>query len=288
MHTSGQRSRGPRQTTGRGFQPARSDEDRRGAALTLKPALLFLVLCLSLQLPALAQVKGTRRGVVSAGISPSSPEVAAPMISEILSREKLQDIPTSLGANSNMFDWQNQSLSRFEEGVSLGSVVLNGWPSFWQAYKRHIFVGFVALLAETFLIVSLLLERRKRKKSGAEVLRADAQRRLAMESGKCVGWEWDIVRGEITWFGDLRTMFGITPESFVGKIGAFFDYVHPEDRKQVAEAVADARQNHKPYSAEFRVVRFDGCTRWVRAVRRTTTALPKRAVDAAIATLFYK
>jgi PAS domain S-box-containing protein len=231
----------------------------------LKPVFLFLVFCQLFQLPLLAQNRETRRAEVSAGISPSSPGVIAAIASRVLSSEKLRHIPIFRSAYSQTFDWQTPDHSRLENSVSLGSAVLGGWPGFWQAYKRHIVAGFIALLAETFLIVSLLLERRKRKKSAAEVLRADAQRRLAMESGRCVGWEWDLVRGEITWFGDLRTMFGIAPETFSGKIGAFFDYVHPEDRKQVAEAVADERQNHKRYSAEFRVVRLDGCTRWVRS-----------------------
>jgi PAS domain S-box-containing protein len=83
-----------------------------------------------------------------------------------------------------------------------------------------------------------------------------------MESGKAVGWEWDLACGRNSWFGDLRTMFGI-PSDTSGKVGDFFRFVHPEDQKRVSEAMAYARQNHEVYTAEFRVVRVDGALRWI-------------------------
>jgi PAS fold len=63
-----------------------------------------------------------------------------------------------------------------------------------------------------------------------------------------VGREWDLVQGELTWFGNLRTVFGIDSETFAGTIGDFLDYVHPGDRERVAEELEDARLNHKLYS----------------------------------------
>jgi PAS domain S-box-containing protein len=190
--------------------------------------------------------------------------VSTVIASKILRGEKPQEILTLRSAHSHLFDWQALDHVRFKEDtVAVGISLLNEWPGFWQAYNRHILAGFVVLLAQTFLIMSLLLERRKRKKAGAELLHVNTQLRLAMESGKSVGWEWDLVRDEITWFGDLRTMFGMASETFVCTLGDFFGYVHPEDRKGVAEAIADAQRSHKPYAEEFRVVRADGNTRWV-------------------------
>ena len=89
--------------------------------------------------------------------------------------------------------------------------------------------------------------------------------RLAMESGKAVGWEWDLKTGRDSWFGDLKTMFGIPSNKYVGRPEDFHRYVHPEDRNRVSDAVADARINHRPYAAEFRVVWPDGTMRWVAA-----------------------
>ncbi len=52
---------------------------------------------------------------------------------------------------------------------------------------------------------------------------------LAMESGKSVGWDWDLRTGRDTWFGDLRTMFGIPSKTHVGGVEDFRRAVHPED-----------------------------------------------------------
>jgi PAS domain S-box-containing protein len=88
---------------------------------------------------------------------------------------------------------------------------------------------------------------------------------LAMESGKSVGWDWDLRTGRDTWFGDLRTMFGIDSKTHVGGVEDFRRAVHPEDRGLVWMAVEDARRNRTPYVAEFRVRWADGTVRWVSA-----------------------
>jgi PAS domain S-box-containing protein len=88
---------------------------------------------------------------------------------------------------------------------------------------------------------------------------------LAMESGKSVGWDWDLKTGRDTWFGDLLTMFGIPSKMHVGGVEDFRRAVHPDDRGLVWTAVEDARQSHTPYVAEFRVRWPDGTVRWVAA-----------------------
>ena len=94
---------------------------------------------------------------------------------------------------------------------------------------------------------------------------ANERLRLAMESGRSVGWEWDLKTNRDTWFGDLSTMFGIPSNIYVGHVEDFRRSVHPEDRVVVWNAVKDAMERRAPYSAEFRVVWSDGTVRWVAA-----------------------
>lgn len=89
--------------------------------------------------------------------------------------------------------------------------------------------------------------------------------RLAMESGKSVGWDWDIKSGRDSWFGDLKSMFGIPSDTFVGRVEDFHRRIHPQDREGVAKAVKDAMNGHRPYAAEFRILWPDGTVRWVAA-----------------------
>src|SRR5687767_3566158 len=86
-----------------------------------------------------------------------------------------------------------------------------------------------------------------------------------MESGKSVGWEWDLKTNRDTWFGDLSTMSGIPSNIYVGHVEDFRRFVHPEDRVGVWNAVKDAMESRSPYSAEFRVVWSSGTVRRVAA-----------------------
>ena len=115
------------------------------------------------------------------------------------------------------------------------------------------------------LVFAFVEEITARRLADQELSRTNERLRLALEAGKTVGWEWDIKSGRDRWCGDLRAMFGIPSDTFVGKTEDFYRYVHPEDRQLVAKAVADARENRKPYAAEFRVVRLDGTVRWIAA-----------------------
>jgi PAS domain-containing protein len=86
-----------------------------------------------------------------------------------------------------------------------------------------------------------------------------------MESGKTVGWDWDVKSGRDSWFGDLQTMFGIPAKNYEGCVEDFRRRIHPHDRGRVWSAVSTAMKERGLYSAEFRVVRADGTVRWVAA-----------------------
>jgi PAS domain S-box-containing protein len=103
------------------------------------------------------------------------------------------------------------------------------------------------------------------RRAEAERTVADDRLRLAMESGKSVGWDWDLKTNRDTWFGDLATIFGIASNLYVGHVEDFRRSVHPDDRGLVWTAVKDAMESHSPYTAEFRVVWANGTVRWVAA-----------------------
>jgi PAS domain S-box-containing protein len=115
------------------------------------------------------------------------------------------------------------------------------------------------------LIFGLAWQRARRREVEAQLALAYDRLRMAVEAGRSVGWDWDIKNGRDQWFGDLETMFGIPVDSYTGHVDDFRRRIYPEDRKLAWQAVADARQNRKPFTAEFRVVRADGTVRWISA-----------------------
>ena len=183
-----------------------------------------------------------------------------------LNGEKPQDIPTVKNGTTYLFHWR--ALKRWgmrEKDLPPDSVVLNRQQSVWESYKWYI-VGVIALiLAETAVILGLLWQRAWRRKAEGERATTYDRLRLAVEAGHSVGWDWDLKSGRGRRFGDLQTIFGIPSDTHSGHVDEFRNFVHPEDRELVWNALTDARQGGKPYTCEFRVVRKDGIVRWITA-----------------------
>jgi PAS domain S-box-containing protein len=191
-------------------------------------------------------------------------KTAADLALRTLGGEKPQDIPRVRGMNTYEFDWKAMQRWGFKESnLPPGSVVFNQSPGFWQSYKWYILAGVFAFLAQTIAIISLLWQRQTRRKAEVKLLQSNERLRIALEAGKSVGWEWDLVSGRQAWFGDLSTMFGIPSDKPMPQSDDLFNRVHPQDRGPVSKALAAARDSREPFSAEFRMMRSDGRVCWV-------------------------
>lgn len=192
--------------------------------------------------------------------------VAGELALRILNGEKPQDIPRINAGTIPIFDWR--ALKRWgmkEKNLPPGSILLNRQPTFWELYKWYIISGISLMFLEGVLIFGLLWQRARAKGAETELTLAYDRLRMAVESGKSVGWDLDIRTGRDHWFGDLRTMFGIESDTFDGTMVDFRRRVHPDDQQLVSQSFADAMLKRKPYVAEFRVLRNDQMVRWVRA-----------------------
>ena len=97
----------------------------------------------------------------------------------------------------------------------------------------------------------------------SDVTAAHDRLRLAMASGKSMGWDRDLANGNNIWFGDLEPTFGIRGDPYLAGENEFMERVHPDDRERVSNLFADAMQGRSEYQAEYRVVRTDGTIRWL-------------------------
>jgi PAS domain S-box-containing protein len=165
-----------------------------------------------------------------------------------------------------MVDWrQVRRWGLDEKRLPVGTVVRFREVSVWESYKWYIIGGIALIIAETLLIFALLWQRARAQRAETQLSMTFDRLRLAVEAGKSVGWDWDIRSGRDRWFGDLETIYGIPSDNYSGFVDDFGRKIHPDDREHVWQAVADARQNRKPYATEFRTVRTDGTVRWITA-----------------------
>lgn len=141
------------------------------------------------------------------------------------------------------------------------------------------------MILETALIFALIWQCGKRRKAEIDLGFAYDGLRLAVEAGRSAAWEWDARSGRDGWFGDLQTIFGIEADSHFGSFDKFLNRIHEDDRKRFSEAFAKAKEVRAPFDEEFRVLRTDGCVRWVRAIGRfyyTKTDTPLRMLGMVI------
>lgn len=199
----------------------------------------------------------------------SDGNVAGHMAVRILDGEQPQSIPVVKNADVWTFDWR--ALKRWglkESNLPSGSTVLNRRPTFWESYKWYVISGLSLILLEALLIAGLLWQRARRRRAEERAIVAYDRLRIAIEAGRFVGWDWDIKADNHRWFGDLNGMFGIPSEDYLAQGDEFRRRIHPADRDLVGKAIDDARQNRRPYTAEFRIPRDDGSVRWVVAKGR--------------------
>ncbi|MGB7728928.1 MAG: hypothetical protein WBL50_12915, partial [Candidatus Acidiferrum sp.] len=137
-------------------------------------------------------------------------------------------------------------------GWAMVAVVLISMPIVWELLRREgvsgvrtfrVLVAFVTILC--LASAAFIKEYLAKSELAAHLSTTNERLRLAMDSASAMGWEWDAKNSKLSWFGDLKTNFGIDAEMYAeGATGFLERYVHPEDREQVFAAVRDARKNH--------------------------------------------
>jgi PAS domain S-box-containing protein len=171
-------------------------------------------------------------------------------------------VPSSVTSRSWRFAW---NAAAFTALIVLIALSIGGlWELFPGGAHRHHLLAWLAT-ALCAAIVASVAEYHSNRMRLSEAHVSHERLRMALVSGKSVAWDLDVKTGRDHWFGDLQTMFGIPSENSSVQMGTFYRYVHPDDRESVSQAVADARDKRKPYSAEFRVVHENGTVRWVKA-----------------------
>ena len=162
--------------------------------------------------------------------------------------------------------------TRYSSAVAMLAVLAIPLVGVWELFRtdepfgahemRLLLVMVAGLLLAVAVFVQDYLANRE---FSSDVGVAHDRLHLALDSGKFHGWDWDLASGQTLWFGDLQTTFGIESDTYLASGQEFYRNVHPEDRERVSRTIAQATEDQRPYTAEFRVVRRDGAVRWVAA-----------------------
>lgn len=116
--------------------------------------------------------------------------------------------------------------------------------------------------------------RREEAALAAAALKASEERgAVAVEAAALGTWRWDRRRGEVVGSQRCRALLDLPCASAADaktawRPRAVLRAVHPDDRRMLVEAVERCLREDVPIDVEFRAVRRDGGTRWLRATGR--------------------
>jgi PAS domain S-box-containing protein len=118
-----------------------------------------------------------------------------------------------------------------------------------------------------FVVVS---ETTDRVLAERELHQSQERLQLALEAADFGTWSYDQTTDLST--GDLamQRIFGSPQAS--GRFDYWITFVHPDDRSHVGAEFAAAISGRAPYESEYRIIRPDGETRWIRSKGRVRTA----------------
>jgi diguanylate cyclase (GGDEF)-like protein/PAS domain S-box-containing protein len=114
-----------------------------------------------------------------------------------------------------------------------------------------------------------------RKRAEEALGESEERLRLAVQAANIATWDWDLLKGTITWSGAVDSLFDVQADR---TRDAFLSRVHPEDRMLVVSAVDEAISSTGQLKVEYRIVKTDGTVRWVMCEGRVFRDAGGRAV----------
>jgi signal transduction histidine kinase len=171
--------------------------------------------------------------------------------------------PPPMGASVPTYDWRE--LRRWnigEERLPAGSVIMYRTPTLWQRHRVSIISGTGILVAQTTLIMVLVLNLRRRQKAERSLRESEERMKLAAGAAQLGMWEWDLASNKVWVAAGSRERMAAVREGN-SDYSRFMQTVHPDDRDSVAQAVAEAMAGDGIYEHVHRRVLPDGQIRWV-------------------------
>jgi two-component system cell cycle sensor histidine kinase PleC len=149
-----------------------------------------------------------------------------------------------------------------EIATTEGGVLSVPMDSGWLAVQASSFTPFFGrdeseMLQTLGLLTDLTLGRVELSGREAEL----KEQLLEAQSIAHIGsWQWDLSADTLTWSDEMYRIYGVEPKEFDPTTDSVRDMIHPDDRQMTQERSRRNRDEGKPFSYEFRILRPNGET----------------------------
>ncbi|CAK0772169.1 two-component system, sensor histidine kinase and response regulator [Azospirillaceae bacterium] len=108
------------------------------------------------------------------------------------------------------------------------------------------------------LTISFGIDVTDNKRHEQELRRLSDRLTLATHAGGSGVFEWNVATDRLSWDERHCAMFGLEPSQFFGRVGQWFEMIHPDDRAGFGQMLKKAMDDGTDFTAEFRIVKPDG------------------------------
>ena len=171
-------------------------------------------------------------------------------------------VTTLTASKTYMFDCQQ--LKRWGVNESIlpeGSMLVNRVPTMWEQHKGLVIVGIAVFLAQTMLVIGLLVQRNLKKKAEMSVREKteelDQFFNVTLDLLCIANTDGYFLRLNPAW----EKILGYTREELMAK--RFLEFIHPDDLGRTQMAVSSLASQQKVLSFENRYRCKDGTYRWL-------------------------
>jgi PAS domain S-box-containing protein len=188
---------------------------------------------------------------------------AAKLAARVLSGEPPESLPivNASGHQVRVDALQLRHWNIPESALPPGTLVLNQQPTLWERGRKYFLAAITVIVVQALLIFGLFWQRARKRKAEAILSESEERFRVMADTTPSLIWMCD-EQGKITYLNDRRVSF--TGSDFrAGYADAWTAYVHPEDLKDVQDALAWALKSQKLFSKDYRLRRHDGVYRWM-------------------------
>jgi len=163
-----------------------------------------------------------------------------------------------------IYDWRE--LRRWgisEARLPPGSIVQFREPTLWAQYRWHIALVAATLLAQTMLIVFVLLQSRRRRAAELSLKESEERMTFAAASVNIGLWQFDPKTNELWATEHCRALFGLAGDAPL-RGDTFLAAIHPEDRENAIAWFRNVASTSTSSFADFRVALPNDQVRWIR------------------------
>ncbi len=149
---------------------------------------------------------------------------------------------------------------------ALQSCIASGKPARFPSlrYDNKVLDISIAPFADGAIIASQDVTEEAR--AGEKIRLSEQRLALAQRAAGAGVWNWDWIENRLVMSPELYELLGRSPDSGQEAADVWLKSIHPEDRKTLARYFDDAARNGTPIDIEYRIIRPDGRSRWMRAM----------------------